>query len=66
MGPKIFNFFINYLSWISAEAILGYYADNNTLTVICESMDGVIYIIEAKGWLTLEWFEENQMKANSY
>ncbi len=64
MGPKIFNFFMNDFCWLFSEAILGNYADDNTLTDICESMDEVIRILGAEGRLALEWFEENQMKAN--
>ncbi len=64
MGPKIFNFFMNDFCWLFSEAILGNYADDNTLTAICESMDEVIRILGAEGRLALEWFEENQMKAN--
>ncbi len=64
MGPKIFNFFMNDFCWLFSAAILGNYADDNTLTAICKSMDEVIRILGAKGQLALEWFEENQMKAN--
>ncbi len=64
MGLKIFNFFMNDFCWLFSKAILGNYADDNTLTAICESMDEVICILGAEGRLTLEWFEENQMKAN--
>ncbi len=63
MGQKIFNFFMNDFCWLFSEAILGNYTDDNTLTAICESMDGVIRILGAEGRLSLEWFEENQMKA---
>ncbi len=65
MGPKIFNFFINDFCWLFSEAILGNYADDNILTAICESMDEVICILGAEGQLTLEWFDENQMKASA-
>ncbi len=64
MGPKIFNFFMNDFCWLLSEAILGNYTDDNTLTSICESMDEVIRIMGTEGRLTLEWLEENQMKAN--
>ncbi len=50
--------------WLFSEAILGNYADDNTLTAICKSMDEVIRILGAEGRLALEWFEENQMKTN--
>ncbi len=61
MGTKIFNFFMNDFCWLFSEAIIGNYADYNTLTAICESMDEVIRILGAEGQLALEWFEENQI-----
>ncbi len=64
MGPKIFIFFMNDFCWLFSEAILGNYADDNTLTTICESMDEVICILGVEGRLTLERFEENQIKVN--
>ncbi len=64
IGPKIFNFFMNDFCWLLSEALLGNYADDSTLTAICESMDEVIHIRGSEGRLALEWFEENQMKAN--
>ncbi len=60
MGPKIFNFFRNDFYWLFSKAILGNYADDDTLTAICESMDEVICILGAEGRLTLEWFEETK------
>ncbi len=55
---------MNDFCWLFSAAILGNYADDNTLTAICESMDEVICMLVAEGRLALEWFEENQMKAN--
>ncbi len=64
MGPKIYNFFMNDFCWLLSEAILGNYADYNTLTAICESMDEVICILGADGRLALEWFLENPKESN--
>ncbi len=51
MGPKIFNFYMNDFCWLFTKAILCNYADDNTLTAICESMDEVIRILESEGRL---------------
>ncbi len=64
MGPKIFNFFMNDFCWLFFETILCNYAKDNTLNSICESMDDIIHILGAEDRLALEWFGENQMKAN--
>ncbi len=64
MGRKIFNFFMNDFCWLFSEAILCNYANDNTLTAMYESVDEVIHILGSEGRLALEWFEENQMKAN--
>ena len=47
------------------KADLHNFADDNTITVVCDQLTDLIKILEAEGELSLEWFRKNEMTVNS-
>ena len=41
------------------------FADDNTITAVCDQLADLIKILEAEGELSMGWFRENEMVVNS-
>ena len=41
------------------------FADDNTITAVCDQLADLIKILEAEGELSVGWFRENEMVVNS-
>ena len=64
LGPTLFNIFLNDLFYTVSESSIYNYADDNTLSVIADTMDELVVRIERDGSLMTKWFNDNQMLAN--
>ena len=64
LGPILFNFDINDLSFFIKQATLYNYADDNTLAYFSKSMPHLINILEKETGVALNWSEQNEMIAN--
>ena len=64
LGPTLFNIFLNDLFFSMADASIFNYADDNTLSVIANSLNDLMANIEQGGYKMTRWFMENKMKAN--
>ena len=40
------------------------FADDNTITAVCDQLADLIKILEAEGELSVGWFRENEMVVN--
>ena len=65
MYPKVlFKIFINDIFYFIQESSLYNYADDNTLSYEGHNLDQLITILEKDSLTLIDWFTENQMKAN--
>ena len=65
LGPLLFNVYICDLFYIIKDWKVANYADDTTPYVVCKNMTDVIHSLENCATLLFEWFENNNMKANS-
>ena len=61
----LFNLFLNDLSLRLENPDLHNFADDNTITAVCDQLPDLIKILEAEGELSLGWFRKNEMVVNS-
>ena len=65
LGPMLFNIFINDLFYVLGDTCPLYnYADDNTLGFYHTDIDHLKSQLEDGSKITLDWFDENHMKAN--
>ena len=65
LGPILFNIFLNDLFLCLKKTDLHNFADDNTITAVCDQSAELTKILEAKGDLSVGWFRENKMIVNS-
>ena len=65
LGPILFNIFLNNLFLYLKKTDLHNFADDNTITTICDQLADLIKISEAEGELSVGWFRKNEMVINS-
>ena len=51
--------------YASKKTDLHNFADDNTITAVCDQLADLIKILEAEGELSVGWFRENEMVVNS-
>ena len=65
IGPLLFNIFLNDIFYSFKNVCSLYnYADDNTISCYSHDMNVLKEQLEANAKLALDWFAENQMKAN--
>ena len=64
LGPVLFKIFINDIFYFIQESSLYNYADDNTLSYEGHNLDQLITVLERDSLILIDWFTENQMKAN--
>ena len=65
LNPTLFNIFLNGLILCLKKTDLQNFADNNTITTVCDQLADLIKFLEAEGELSVGWFRKNQMLVNS-
>ena len=60
-----FNIFLNDLFLCLKNADLHKFADDNTITAVCDQLADLIKILEAEGELSVGWFRKNETVVNS-
>ena len=65
LGPLLFNIFINDFMFIKHNAKIYNYADDNTLSYASHSINGIKSRLEEDCVNSMEWFKNNNMKANA-
>ena len=65
LGPLLFNIFINDIFLFVIDTSITNYADDNTPYAIEESIDKLIATLQKETNILLNWFQINEMKANS-
>ena len=65
VGPILFNLSINGLLYILENALVLTFADDNTLSPISKTIEGVLHIPQSEPLKTFKWFEENKMIVNA-
>ena len=65
LGPLLFNIFLNDIYFVSSHNISIYnYADDNTIGSFNEDIIELKRNLEISAGVTLNWFQNNQMKVN--
>ena len=64
LGPLLFKVFINNIFQILHKSTLYNYADDNTLFYAHHNPETVVLTLQHNCSSMLQWFQENQMKAN--
>ena len=64
LGPSLFNLFVNDFIFFLKNTDPVNYADDNTLEAIGNSLCETIQKLRADADISLDWFDENSMKAN--
>ena len=64
LGPVLFNIFLNDIFNFVKESNLYNYADDNTLSHSGNNLEGLVKILENESTILINWFGDNQMKAN--
>ena len=57
--------FLNDLFLCLKNTDLHNFADNNTITAVCDQLPDLIKTLEAEGELPVGWFRKNEMVINS-
>ena len=66
LGPLLFNIFLNDIFYSFENVCSLYnYADDNTISCYSHDMNVLKEQLEANAKLALDWFAENQIKANT-
>ena len=65
LGPLLFNTFLIDLFFIFEDTDIASYADDNTLYVIADNIDGVIKSLEEASEILFKWFNDNLMRINA-
>jgi hypothetical protein len=64
LGPTLFNIFINDMLYCVKDYGLYNYADDNTVSYICDTSIELVTKLELCGDIITEWFASNGMQAN--
>lgn len=64
LGPILFNIFINDLNYFINTASLHGFADDHTLTAICNTLQELREILSSESDIALDWLNANGMLAN--
>ena len=64
LGPLLFNIFLCDMFFAMKDIDFASYADDNTLYVSSDSIEGVIRILENNSINLFKWFSDSMMKAN--
>ena len=62
LGPILFNIFINDIFFLLGSDLHNF-ADDNTVTAVAETIQGLINSLEFKTSNAIEWMKENDMTA---
>ena len=65
LGPIVFNIFLNDLFLCIKKSYLHNFADDNTITVTCNTLTGLLKTLEEESESTISWFKQNQMIVNA-
>lgn len=65
LGPLLFNVFINDFLYYDLNAKVYNYADDNTLSYSDSNVNDIKLKLEADCIKAMEWFQDNNMKANA-
>ena len=63
LGPILFNIFLNDIFLILGQGLHNF-ADDNTITAIGKTIDGLVHDLETKSKSAIEWMDNNNMIAN--
>ena len=64
LGPVLFNIFLNDIFLMLNDPDLHNFADDNTLSAVGETIQGLVDIMQHKAESAISWMEENDMIAN--
>ena len=64
LGPIFFNIFMNDIYATITRSSLYNYADDNTISVICDTKQDAIDALSQESELAVDWFQVNMMEAN--
>ena len=65
LGPLLFNIFLIDSFFIIEDTEIASYADDNTLYVISNNIDGIIKLLEEASEILFKWFNDDLMQINS-
>ena len=65
LGPILFNIFFNDLFLCLKNTDLLNFADDNTITAVCDQLTDLMKILEAERELSVGWFRKIEMVVNS-
>ena len=65
LGPILFNIFLNDLFLCLKKTSLHNFAEDNTITTVCDLLADLIKILETEGELSVGWLREYEMVVNS-
>ena len=65
LGPILFNIFLHDLFLCIKKSYLHNFADDNTITVTCNTLTGLLKTLEEESESTISWFKQNQMIVNA-
>ena len=64
LGSLLFNIFINNLFYFIKDAQLLNFADDKTITIFSNSVDGLITKFQKESENDIDWFRSNEMVVN--
>ena len=64
LGSLLFNIFINNLFYFIKDAQLLNFADDKTITIFSNSVDGLITKLQKESENDIDWFRSNEMVVN--
>ena len=64
LGPVLFNLFINHLYAAITNSTLYNYADDNTISVCCDTEQLAVATLTSEVKVAIKWFDTNMMEAN--
>ena len=65
LGPLLFNIYLIDLFFVIEDTDIASYADDNTLYIIDDTVEGVIKSLEEVSKKLFKWFDDNLMKSNA-
>ena len=65
LGPILFNIFLDGLFLCIKKSYLNNFADDNTITVTCKTLTGLLKTLEQESESAISWFKQNQMIVNA-
>ena len=65
LGSLLFNIFLEDLFFILNNVDIASYADDNTLNIVADDINGVIKSLEKSFKALFEWFKNNLLKSNA-